>query len=179
MRAVAVVGLCCATQERSATLDSTIAILALTARIVSAHISRNPVAVEALPPLIGAVHRALATVGQAVEAPPAPPTPAVPIRKSVFPDHIVCLEDGRKLKTLKRYLQARYGMTPAAYRARWNLPADYPMVAPNYTKRRSDLAKARGLGRRPSLASQPAEPEQASEPEATVPPTRRARGVKA
>ena len=103
------------------------------------------VATEALPTLIQDVHRALSTLGRdtpAVEK----PQPAVPVRKSVFPDYIICLEDGKKLKMLKRHLKTAYGMTPEQYRERWGLGPEYPMVAPNYASHRSDLAKKIGLG---------------------------------
>jgi len=109
--------------------DTNTDILQLTAEIVSAHISHSHVVADGLPELIQSVYRALATAGTCRPA-PAPPTPVAPIRKSVFPDHIVCLEDGMKLKTLKRHLQASHGMTPDAYRQKWGLPASYPMVAP-------------------------------------------------
>jgi predicted transcriptional regulator len=123
-------------------------VLALTARIVSAHVSNNSVQSEGLPSLIQLVYSALANAGtEAVEA--EKPMPAVPIKRSVFPDYIVCLEDGKKLKMLKRHLDASYNMTPAQYRERWGLPPDYPMVAPNYAERRSALAKQIGLGRKP------------------------------
>lgn len=123
-------------------------VLDLTAKIVSAHVSKNPVAIDALPGLIQAVYRSLSTAGDA-EPPPTPThTPAVPIKKSVFPDYIVCLEDGKKLKMLKRHLQTSYGMSPDAYRTKWGLPRDYPMVAPNYAATRSGLAKQIGLGRK-------------------------------
>src|SRR3954447_454787 len=146
-------------------------VLALTAQIVSAHIAKNQIGTDALPSLIQSVFRSLSTAGDA-EAPPAPPqTPAVPIKKSVFPDYIVCLEDGKKLKMLKRHLLTRYGLSPDAYRAKWDLPRDYPMVAPNYAAVRSGLAKQIGLGRKP--ASDPA-----PEPEVQQLPARRARGAK-
>ena len=125
--------------------------LELTAQIVSAHVSNNAVEPDALPVLIGEVFRALTELAQGTAA-PAPadkPLPAVAIRKSVFPDYIVCLEDGKKLKMLKRHLKTAYDMTPDAYRERWGLPPDYPMVAPNYASHRSDLAKKIGLGRKP------------------------------
>ena len=122
-------------------------LLALTANIVSAHISKNAVQADALPALIRSVHDALKNVG-AVDPEPAKLEPAVPIRRSVFPDYIVCLEDGRKLKMLKRHLQTTYNLSPAQYRERWGLPHDYPMVAPTYASRRSELAKTIGLGRR-------------------------------
>ena len=130
-------------------------ILALTAQIVSAHVARNKIALEALPALIQGVRDSLATLGT-----PEPETlelmPAVPIRRSVFPDYIVCLEDGMKLKMLKRHLKSSFGLSPDAYRAKWKLSPDYPMVAPNYAKQRSELAKLIGLGRKPVPSSIPA-----------------------
>ncbi|HET6183773.1 MAG TPA: MucR family transcriptional regulator [Acetobacteraceae bacterium] len=123
-------------------------VLGLTAQIVSAHVSNNPVPSEALPALIQEVYRTLAGVGRAAVEPDRP-QPAVPVRKSVFPDHIICLEDGKKLKMLRRHLKTAYNMTPEQYRERWGLPADYPMVAPNYAKHRSSLAKRIGLGTKP------------------------------
>jgi predicted transcriptional regulator len=124
-------------------------LLKLTAEIVAAHVSKNAVPVVDLPSLIVQVHEALAGLGGAepVSAPATErPQPAVSIKKSVTDAFLICLEDGRKLKMLKRHLQTAYGMTPVQYRERWDLPADYPMVAPDYAKRRSDLAKAIGLG---------------------------------
>jgi predicted transcriptional regulator len=162
-------------------------VLRLTAKIVSAHVGKNQVAVDALPELIQSVHRSLASAGTAKPAPaPAPPMPAVPIRKSVFPDHIVCLEDGKKLKMLKRHLQTSYGMTPQQYRQKWGLPADYPMVAPNYASHRSSLAKQAGLGRkqgRPApeqtnLTEAIEEPDLPVQPPVTQGRARRARGSK-
>lgn len=141
-------------------------VLELTSQIVSAHVSNNSVAPDALPSLIQAVYQSLATAGK-VDAAPAALVPAVPIRKSVFPDYIVCLEDGKKMKMLKRHLQNSYGMTPAEYRAKWGLPTDYPMVAPNYTSRRSVIAKELGLGRKPAAG-----------PNVSVLPARRAKGSK-
>ena len=167
--------------------ESDTELLRLTATIVSAHIRNNQVAPDALPKLIQSVHRSLATAGTAEPAPaPAPQTPAVPIRKSVFPDHIVCLEDGKKLKMLKRHLHASYGMTPGQYRKKWKLPADYPMVAPNYASHRSDLAKQAGLGRKPgssapeqtNLPEGVEKPDQPAEPLMTRGRARRARGTK-
>ena len=137
-------------------------VLDLTAKIVSAHVSKNPVAIDALPGLIQAVYRSLSTAGEAEPAPAPAQTPAVPIKKSVFPDYIVCLEDGKKLKMLKRHLQTSYGMSPDAYRTKWGLPRDYPMVAPNYAATRSGLAKQIGLGRKAVAA--PAEPTDAKPP---------------
>jgi len=121
-------------------------ILKLVTEIVSAYVSKNPVAAEDLPNVIKSVH---ATLGgfQGAEGVVLARPPAVPVKKSVTPDYIVCLEDGRKLKMLKRYLRAQYGLTPEAYRAKWNLPADYPMTAPNYAARRSEFAKQSGLGK--------------------------------
>jgi predicted transcriptional regulator len=122
-------------------------LLALTAEIVASHVSNNSVQHADLPSLINEVYKALSQVGTpVVEAPAARPQPAVPIRKSVFPDHIVCLEDGKKLKMLKRHLMTSYNLTPDQYRERWGLPADYPMVAPDYAEQRRDLAKKIGLG---------------------------------
>ena len=121
----------------------------LTADIVAAYVSRNSVQAGDLPGLISTVHGALASAGNPPDPvePPADLKPAVPIKKSVQPDFIVCLEDGKKLKLLKRHLTASYGMTPEQYRAKWGLPSDYPMVAPNYAKARSEMAVAIGLGR--------------------------------
>ena len=120
--------------------------LGLTAQIVSAHVSNNSVAPDALPALIQEVYRTLTGVGkEPVQA--DKPQPAVPVKKSVFPDHIVCLEDGKKLKMLKRHLKTAYNMSPEQYRERWGLPSDYPMVAPNYAQKRSDFAKKIGLGK--------------------------------
>ena len=121
-------------------------ILALTAQIVSAHVGANSVSADLLPDLIRDVHRAVASLGQVAPPPPERPQPAVPIKKSVFPDFIICLEDGKKLKMLKRHLMSAYSMTPDQYRERWGLGPDYPMVAPNYAQHRSTLAKKIGLG---------------------------------
>ncbi|MBV8916369.1 MAG: MucR family transcriptional regulator [Acetobacteraceae bacterium] len=148
-------------------------ILELTARIVCAHISKNQVGTHALPSLIQSVYLSLSAAGDVKAATPMPTqTPAVPIKKSVFPDYIVCLEDGKKLKMLKRHLQTSYGLSPDAYRAKWDLPRDYPMVAPNYAATRSGLAKQIGLGRKPAAFL-------AAEPEVQKLPARRARGAKA
>ncbi len=123
-------------------------LITLTADIVAAHVSNNSVAVSDLPTLISSVHGALA--GLSSGEPSAPPQePAVPIRSSIKREFIVCLEDGKKLKMLKRHLMTHYGMTPDDYRAKWGLSADYPMVAPAYAEQRRDLAKAIGLGRKP------------------------------
>jgi len=125
-------------------------VLGLTAQIVSAHVSNNSVSPDALPSLIQEVYKTLAGVGKE-PAQPDRPAPAVPVKKSVFPDHIVCLEDGKKLKMLKRHLKTAYDMTPEQYRERWGLPPEYPMVAPNYARHRSSLAKKIGLGTKPRI----------------------------
>ncbi|PTQ11445.1 transcriptional regulator [Sphingomonas oleivorans] len=121
-------------------------LIALTADIVSAHVSNNSVSVSDVPALIQNVHDALATLGSIVAEPELKQEPAVSIRASIKPDYIVCLEDGKKLKMLKRHLMTHYQLTPEQYRAKWNLPADYPMVAPNYAEQRRSLAKKIGLG---------------------------------
>jgi predicted transcriptional regulator len=120
-------------------------ILSLTAQIVSAHVSNNALQAEALPSLIQSVFKTLSSAGKD-GGQPGKPQPAVPIKRSVFADYIVCLEDGKKLKMLKRHLKTAYNMTPEQYRERWELPANYPMVAPNYAAHRSSLAKKIGLG---------------------------------
>jgi predicted transcriptional regulator len=130
-----------------AELPSTDDVLGLTAQIVSAHVSHNAVAPDALPSLIQDVYKTLADVGRGLVAVDRP-QPAVPIKKSVMPDHIVCLEDGKKLKMLKRHLMTAYQMTPSQYRERWGLGPDYPMVAPDYARHRSTLARQIGLGTR-------------------------------
>jgi len=128
--------------------QSSTEILEMTTDIVSSFVSHNPVVATALPDLIKSVHQTLADVARGEPAEPPRPDPAVPISKSVTADFIICLEDGRKLKMLKRYLRSRYELTPDEYRARWGLPMDYPMVAPNYAEKRSALAKEIGLGRK-------------------------------
>jgi predicted transcriptional regulator len=119
----------------------------LTAEIVSAYVSKNPVPAIGLPELIASVHASLSGLGGPIAPAVEPQTPAVNPKKSVFPDYIVSLEDGRKFKSMKRHL-GLLGMTPEQYREKWNLPKDYPMVAPNYAATRSALAKASGLGRK-------------------------------
>ncbi|HXS48838.1 MAG TPA: MucR family transcriptional regulator [Sphingomicrobium sp.] len=121
-------------------------LLTLTADIVAAHVSNNSVAVNDLPNLIQNVHAALNGISNAPSAPEPKPEPKVSIRSSVKPDFIVCLEDGKKLKMLKRHLMTHYNMTPEQYRQKWGLSADYPMVAPNYAEQRRRLAKSIGLG---------------------------------
>lgn len=121
-------------------------LITLTSDIVAAHVSNNNVDVSDVPSLISNVYAALSGLGEATQEEETPPEPAVSIRASVKPDYIVCLEDGKKLKMLRRHLMTHYGMTPDDYRAKWGLPADYPMVAPNYAERRRALAKEIGLG---------------------------------
>lgn len=128
--------------------DTSNALLTLTTQIVAAHVSNNTVAPGDLPMLIDQVYRSLANVGAEPTAVEERPQPAVPIKKSVTPEYIICLEDGKKLKMLKRHLKTAYDMTPEQYRERWGLPAEYPMVAPNYARQRSSLAKQIGLGTR-------------------------------
>jgi predicted transcriptional regulator len=122
-------------------------IIEMTTDIVAAYVGNNTVAPADLPALIQSVYRSLSGVvggGEAVEA--APKEPAVPVKRSITPDFLICLEDGRKFKSLKRHLRTKYNMSPEDYRAKWGLPKDYPMVAPNYARARSDLAKQMGLG---------------------------------
>ncbi|GMN12735.1 MucR family transcriptional regulator [Altererythrobacter sp. MTPC7] len=130
-------------------LDMSETLITLTSDIVAAHVSNNNVEVDDVPALITKVHAALAGLGNGAQVEEETPEPAVSIRASVKPDYIVCLEDGKKLKMLKRYLRTNYDMSPEEYRARWNLPSDYPMVAPNYAEKRRELAKKIGLGRKP------------------------------
>ena len=132
----------------AATLDINDTLITLTADIVAAHVSNNSVAVGDLPHLISNVHGALSGLGGAGEPVYVAPEPAVSVRASVRPDYLVCLEDGKKLKMLKRHLMTHYGMTPEDYRAKWGLPRDYPMVAPNYAEQRRTLAVKIGLGRK-------------------------------
>ncbi len=148
----------------------------LTAQIVSAHIGRAVVAAEALPGLIRDVYQALSSAGSApVEAKPDRPEPAVPVKRSVFPDHIICLEDGKSFKTLRRHLQNVYGLSPDQYRERWGLPTSYPMVAPAYAEHRSRLAKSFGLGRKAGTGT-----AEASGPTEDAPaPRKRGRPAKA
>jgi predicted transcriptional regulator len=129
-------------------------ILRMVADIVSAFVGNNEVPSAEIGGVIRTVHKALVSVGQAAPEPASEPlTPVVPIRKSVTPDYIICLEDGKKLKMLKRHLRTAYNMTPEEYRAKWNLPPDYPMVAPNYAAQRSDFARRIGLGRKANVAA--------------------------
>jgi predicted transcriptional regulator len=136
---------------------STDALIELTAGVVSAYVSNNPVPAGELPALIGQVHAALmSTTNGATPEKPEALKPAVPIKKSMTPDYIISLENGKKFKSLKRHLFTHYGLTPDEYRAKWGLPADYPMVAPNYAAARSALAKTMGLGRKPTERKKPA-----------------------
>ncbi len=144
------------------TADVSSTLITLTADIVAAHVANNSVSVADIPTLIGNVHSALAGLGSAAEPVAEPARPAVSVRASVKPEYIICLEDGKKLKMLKRHLMTHYQMTPADYRAKWNLPADYPMVAPDYAEKRRALAHKIGLGRKakvaePAAAAAPAE----------------------
>ena len=138
-------------------MDEKPELLEMTADIVSAYVGNNTVSAETLPSLIANIHAALSQVTTgAVEPEPEPKEPAVPIRKSIAPDYLICLEDGRKFKSLKRHLRTKYDMSPEEYRTKWGLAKDYPMVAPNYAKARSELAKQMGLGqggRKPARAT--------------------------
>jgi predicted transcriptional regulator len=123
-------------------------LLRMTADVVAAYVSNNALPTQQLGEVISAVYASLRSLdGQQIETKAEPLKPAVPIRKSITPDYLVCLEDGKKLKMLKRHLRSTYGMTPDDYRQKWGLPADYPMVAPNYAEQRSAFAKKIGLGR--------------------------------
>lgn len=136
-------------------VDKNEAHLELTADIVSAYVSNNPVPTVELAALIASVSAALSGLVHAVEVASPSLTPAVNPKKSVFPDHIICLDDGKKFKSLKRHLMSHHGLTPEEYRAKWKLPADYPMVAPGYSASRSALAKQMGLGRKPKAQPEP------------------------
>lgn len=141
---------------------NTTALVELTSDIVTSHVSNNSVAMDDLPALITSVYGALSGLGVVEEKEEPLPEPAVSIRSSVKPDYIVCLEDGKKLKMLKRHLMTHYNMTPDDYRQRWNLPADYPMVAPNYAEKRRELAVKIGLGRKPGARKGRGRPKSAS-----------------
>ena len=140
----------------------------LTGDIVSAYVGGNTVAAADLPKVIETVYQALQQAGKPAEPPAEAKPPAVAIKKSVTPDYIVCLEDGKKLKMLKRYLRTAYDMTPEDYRAKWGLPADYPMVAPNYAARRSQFAKTIGLGRKKATVVEPPAPAKRGRRKATA-----------
>lgn len=159
-----------ATSQDAAITDNKIALIENTASIVSAYVASNEIAVDGIPALIKTVHTSLA--GLLVEetaAEPEPPvlTPAVHPKRSVFPDYIICLEDGKKLKMLKRHLHAAYNMTPEEYRKRWNLPSDYPMTAPNYAERRKEIAISSRLGQKTQNTEQ-----DAAEPASEQPPAK-------
>jgi predicted transcriptional regulator len=130
-------------------------LITLTGDIVAAHVGNNDVSVADVPALISNVYAALTGLGEAPVVEEARPEPAVSIRSSVKPDYIVCLEDGKKMTMLKRYLRTNYDMSPEQYRARWNMPADYPMIAPAYAEKRRELAKKNGLGRKPGTKMAP------------------------
>ena len=151
----------------------------ITAEIVAAYVSQNSVPVTDLPALIRSVHQSISTLGHApaATAAPEPLKPAVPVKKSITDDYIISLEDGRKLKSMKRYL-AGLGMTPGDYRAKWGLPADYPMVAPAYAAHRSALAKNLGLGRRAVESVPAAAPESEAAPEPVAEPAKPGRKSK-
>src|SRR5580704_17508121 len=128
-------------------MSDSVEIMDLTAEIVASYVENNTLSTADVPALIQSVHRALTSIAAGVEAVEAPPKePAVPSRRSITPDYLICLEDGRKFKSLKRHLRTKYNLSPEYYRAKWGLATDYPMVAPNYAKARSDLAKQMGLG---------------------------------
>jgi predicted transcriptional regulator len=171
-------------QDTQVDIEISAKLTQLTADIVSAYVSNNTVRAEDLGSVIAGVHSALqqGSNGKA-ETAPEPQAPAVPIKKSVTPDYIISLENGQKFKSIKRHLMNSYGMTPDEYRTKWGLPRDYPMVAPNYAKTRSDLARSLGLGRKASTQEHPA--ASVSEEQSAVPgnenataeaPKRRRRG---
>ncbi|TKV41571.1 MucR family transcriptional regulator [Sphingobium sp. MP9-4] len=145
--------------EMTEITDANELLITLTADIVAAHVSNNSVSVGDVSNLIANVHGALAGLSVAAEPTPEPWQPAVSIRSSVKPDYIVCLEDGKKLKMLKRHLMTHYQMTPDDYRAKWGLPADYPMTAPSYAAQRKELAHKIGLGRKPGQGKKAAAPK--------------------
>jgi predicted transcriptional regulator len=150
--------------------DEENSVIEMAADIVSAYVGNNTVSVNELPALIKNIHDTLKGISNGVTAEAvAPQTPAVPVRRSITPEFLICLEDGRKFKSLKRHLQTKYGMSPEDYRAKWGLPRDYPMVAPNYAASRSALAKQMGLGQGGRRAAKPtasAKPVTARKPRA-------------
>ncbi|MGV4878472.1 MucR family transcriptional regulator [Acetobacter indonesiensis] len=149
----------------------------LTTRIVTAYVSSNTVPADTLPGLIATVFQALGSLGQATTETPDL-VPAVPVKKSLFPDYIVCLEDGKKLKMLKRHLQSAYGMTPKQYREKWGLPESYPMVAPDYAARRSALAQKIGLGRAVKATPELSDVSEGEAPVTPLPEKKRGRRPK-
>lgn len=137
--------------------ESSIDLAEMTTEIVAAYVSHNSISVTDLPKLIADTHAALRNLSAALESTPIEkPAPAVPVKKSVTPDYLICLEDGKKFKSLKRHLRTHYDLSPEEYREKWGLPADYPMVAPSYSATRSLLAKANGLGRKIEAVEEPA-----------------------
>ena len=143
--------------------------LDLVADIVSAYVANNAISHSEIPALIASVHGALvSTVSGKVDEPAVEQKPAISVKKSVTPDAIICLEDGKSFKSLKRHLQTKYGMTPAEYRAKWGLPSDYPMVAPSYAAARSALARGMGLGRKPAPVEVPAQKAKRGRPPKAV-----------
>lgn len=151
----AVYGSCSGIKMRDVENELATDLIALTADVVAAHVGNSSVSIGDLPGLIASVHAAFVAVSgrTAVENSAPAPVPAVSVRSSIKHDYLVCLEDGKKLKMLKRYLERQFNMTPDEYRTKWGLPADYPMVAPGYAERRSELAKAIGLGKSPKDGS--------------------------
>ena len=123
-------------------------IMQMAVDIVSAYVGNNSISATQVPEVINTVYASLLAIGEVGNGPTQTLNPAVPVRRSITPDYLVCLEDGKKLKMLKRHIRAVYGLSPEEYRAKWGLPADYPMVAPNYAKQRSNFAKQIGLGRK-------------------------------
>lgn len=159
-------------------------LLTLTADIVAAYFANNRLDAKDVAPVIQEIHSTLTGLGKPAEAPAEPPKPAVPVRSSIKPDHLVSLESGKKMKMLKRYLMTNYQMTPDEYRKKWGLPSDYPMVAPNYSDSRKELAKRIGLGRKArDGGDEVASPSTASGPEqldtTAAAPKRRGRPAKA
>lgn len=159
-------------------LQNNIDVVSLASDILVAYVSNNSVPRSELPALIADVHAAIERLrAGAVQAPQVAPTPAVPVKKSVTPDQIVCLEDGKAFKSLKRHLSTHHGMTPEEYREKWNLPRDYPMVAPSYAEARSALARSMGLGRKrgakaqaPAAAAAEEQPKRARAPRKAAAP---------
>jgi predicted transcriptional regulator len=134
--------------DEAKTQPDTSEIMQMAVNIVSAYVSYNSISAIQVPEVINSVYASLLSIGEVSNGPSQALNPAVPVRRSITPDYLVCLEDGKKLKMLKRHIRAVYGLSPEEYRAKWGLPADYPMVAPNYAKQRSNFAKQIGLGRK-------------------------------
>lgn len=142
--------------------DNRHSLIELTADVVSSYVSKNPVPATELPDLIASIHASLTSLKSPQAVPEEKKAPAVSIKKSITDDYLICLEDGKKFKSLKRHLGVHYNMTPDEYRAKWNLPSDYPMVAPAYAAARSQLALAAGLGRKRGAVAKPATPTKAA-----------------